>query len=436
MTRGFGFLTIGALLFVQVGCYPFSFNTDANQWRLTDESTASNFLGGFTNTVPVLEGTAICVQVEWLDDHTQGLTDRSIFTECFEHYVVGEGTLDIEGSPECITLDGPGPVMWGMSPTSCSADFGGMPPVADSVTFETIGADVVQAELPQWADEYALVGLVPGPGESFPPDLLNPEGEPYRVMSDQPVVFFAQLVDPESDQVVAWSSRDGQVVATAQAGTFEESTQVGKPGWIGLTLADDSEVGVSMHVNGHTFDAGTVVSVAPDAPVSMELGALYSGDGEFYNPVTARAILRDAEGNAIFGAPVTWTVTGNDSLTAHPGPEVQGGQQTEVLPGADYVELVFDPVDPVALYTEQTATLEASYGDLSATVELVWTSGAAPPEDGGDDDDDDDDAAPSEGFDDQRGCQCSSQGSLIDRSGPLALVLLGLCTLVRRRLRG
>ncbi len=103
----------------------------------------------------------------------------------------------------------------------------------------------------------------------------------------------------------------------------------------------------------------------------------------YRSPAAARAILRDAQGRAIYGAPVVWELAGNDHLHVLPGP--QPGQSgypgmIPVLPGADYAELAVDHATAPEGYswTEQTASITASYGNLSDTVALVWTSQEEP----------------------------------------------------------
>lgn len=366
------------------GCFPHSFETAEDQFRLTDRMTASDFFGGFRNGGPVLAGTTLCVEPEWIEEEPLLLHD-DLFFDCFEHHVEGPATLEEEAwyYDQCISLDGPGEVTWWLIPGECDVVFEEYELVTDHVRFEVVAHAATRGRIAQWADEYAMdYGYTTDAG-GFPLDLLNPEGEPFRVVEGQEVVFFLQIEEQDGGRVVAWSRRDGEVTAAAAAGGFEAETIDNQPGWIGLNLEPASAVQLGLLINGTAFEGGSVVSLPGTEAVSLDLGIVYLGDETYRSPAAARAVLRDAQGRAIYGAPVTWEVSGNEHLYALPGPQPGTGElhgMIPVLPGADYAELVVDHLGAPDDYycTEQTATVTASYGDLSDTVELVWTSQEEP----------------------------------------------------------
>ena len=257
--------------------------------------------------------------------------------------------------------------------------------------------------------------------------------------------FAVVLQHPDHEAAVGWNAPFWDVTAEAVTGP-EPEVRWEDLGLVTVTLAAGAEARLSL-VPGpdagvdRTIPIGTVIGVAPDDLSSLEVVAAFAPSpdesGLKHGPVAgARAIVRTAGGEPVYGADVQW--------------EVLEGElplwRDEAAPWtADYTALAeLDGAachDAVERPRTFEAVVEASLGDLSDEVRVQWTE--APPDEGlfgslGDLFDKDDPPPKSThcqgpGFPDEgRGCGCTAQNA---KSTPTIAGMLLLLVALRRRTR-
>jgi len=414
MIRRIALLALPAALCVLVGCPEYDFMSEEDQWKFEEPALVTDALEGFQNDYPVLAGTAICPAVTYEGDVPEGFDAAQVRDECVDDTVDGPGSFD----GQCLVLQEAGEVTWYLDPTDCPVQEAGLDLVADRVVFEVADPEGLEAELQQWVEQYAEEALDPIP--AFPQNWTNPPGEPFRVVAGQPVSFYARLRDRGAGETVAWRSTDGSLSAATLAGDFHKLDDIGDPGWIGLQLDEGAAVDLTLAVGDHEWTAGQLEAVSGDSVTSLEIvaGYLVYDEGKKL-PYGARAVLRDAGGNLVYGAPVQWKVV-EGALAVYAG---SYGDEPPALPGLDYAAFADECVPPSERDGTRSVSLEASYGELSDRVELTWDAPAV---------EDDQDWEPSE-MCQGGGCSCSTSRSATPPAAGLALAALAILRVCRRR---
>ena len=424
-------VTAGAVLGLSTlvfwGCPVPDFESEEGQLTFQTPGLHVGGSGGFSNQVGVLEGTPICA--ECTEAHVTlpegsevelscGDGGEYDALACFDQDVT-DGYLDEGG---CVIGDGPGAVTWSFTPTDCALDDLGAQLVPDQVEFRFVDLEEVAGEVDQWLEDSAAemyeAGLLSQPdGSGFDASLRNPDGDPFRVVADEPFVFRVRLVEGDSGEPVAWTSQEGAVAVVTTVGGEVSVIDLGI-GSAELTLPEGSEAEITLTLGEQTWSAGRVIGVAPSAVRSLDLVAAVYAEGQdgAGTPYAARAVLRDAEGRPVYGAPVSWKVIGGKLAMAETFLD---------LPGADYVELADACIDP-ADTAPRSMTLKASYRGHSDRVQLSW------------DPVDPEETPDSEGWAPHEsctgGCSCRADGP---SATPAALVAVLGClgALIRRRIR-
>ena len=360
---------LSVLILAATGCRTSTFKSEGNQWKFTDNDLVLTAWSGFSNEGPILAGTRICPEVDYMGDTPKDAKGNDLFGACTTQAVDG-GVVQADGDALCFSLDLPGPVTLSVTPQVCPANDQGFVPRPDRFLFQVVGPDAVRATVEQWPEVFALAAYRASEGESFPPDLLNPEGEVFRVMAGQEVLLFVKLVTVADGTAVAWRGPDGglSLVPATAATTTSNPTA----GWITMRLAEGATADLQLRVGDHTWVGGKVQAVDARAPASLTLVPAYQHDDEkpFTKPAGIRAVVRDKDGHAIYGVPVQWTVA-KGPLDLVPGPNLQEDNDNW-LPGADYAFLSDACIPPWKKKGKKKARIEASYGTLSATADLVW----------------------------------------------------------------
>ena len=389
------FTLSGALLVALVlgGCPGPGFDSEEEQWSFEDHGLAVGGDTGLSNETPILVGSTICPNPNYQgevsettgDDDDSAVDDMVLLLECYEHVAEGPGSVVQDDTELCLLAEGPGEFTWHMEPVPCEANDVGYTPLADRVGFDLVAADDARASSHQWADEYAAEYLIPALAETFPDDLIHPDGDPYQVLAGAEVVVLAHLWDTTRDRALAWNVEAGGASVRTVRGSFEITEPVDN-GWLGLKLEEGAEVVLELCVGEHTWDAATLIGVSEDALASIELVIAY-GDAFLYPvagvdqkyPQGARALFRDQEGRPVHGVPVEWEVHAG-TLAVYPGPYTDYSS-FPMLPGGDYAVLSDRCLPPWRSHGQRSARLEASYGDLSASRLLIWIASVAPGED-------------------------------------------------------
>jgi hypothetical protein len=304
-------------------------------------------------TAPVLEGTETCPLLLCLGDCPQ----QADALECFS-VVAGEG-MEIVGS--CWQFPAPGPARVDFLTQPCAANDEGYSPVDDGLSFQIVSAAEVEART---TDLEALVAafLSPGPHGAFPDDWGQPEGEPWQIVEGQLFRLMPMLM--LGGQEVAWTLEQGGGSAVSAAGATPLLSYA--PRELSVIVEEGAEAEIFFEVAEHSWPLAQVVGVSSDSPASLELVAAYFVDPETggTEPVGARAVVRDAQGQLVWGSPIVWTL--QQGVLAV-------GEPFVTVPSADYLLLDDNCVPPSQNAGTHTALLSASVDGLTATIELEWT---------------------------------------------------------------
>lgn len=348
------------------GCADTTFSSEQGQLRFETHGLVAGGYRDVSPDLPVLVGTEVCATV-CLEIGGRPCDEASIASAaaCFAVSAEGPGAIDAG----CLTLDGPGEVRWAFTPTGC--DDGG-PFTVDGVTFRAVDPGDVTGQLVFPNEERVLQGLAEGASadgsflfttadaEGLPDHLVPEAGAPVRIVADGTAQLHVGLALADGTPVM-WPDTDAQVDVSG-AGVVTQSAT-------GAVVTPGSAGGeVSLRTPVATFAAGTWERVSPRRAVQLEVVAvlIHGADGRDA-PLGARAIVRDADGAPLFGAPVAWGVEG-DALAVNLG---DAG-------ASDRAYASFDGVAcrrPSEQAGDFEATVAARYRGLDDAVTLAWSVG-------------------------------------------------------------
>jgi len=297
----------------------------------------------------VAQGAALCP-----DSITDLQTDATV-TSCYA--VQADGAWEAEGA--CNTAAMPGPAVLTLAPLECVISGASFTATEDTLTVEVVPTDDVHARL-RWLEEVANepgIGLV----APVPTDTVPADGEPVRVAPGATL-----LLDPELRRAV-----DGVVVAWSTAGMSVSVEGTGLV--VAAQPEDESDIGVVVATgatgsvlwtlgDGSSWPLADIVADAGPYTLDSVYVAVIEADG-YSQPLGARAVVRGASGEVVFGAPVTWS---SDILQLTQG-------TPDGLPSSDYTGTSDSCRDPSSLSGEQHATLTATLGDQEVSVDVAWT---------------------------------------------------------------
>jgi hypothetical protein len=356
-------LVVVAFLGAVSGCYSGFDSTQAQlHFDPADTLVTEPFAGLVPDHTLLLEGTEVCATLRCSD--ADSTCPESIdIAACFAPSVEG-GSVS---GDLCAIAETPGTFVWHFDPVvdvaSCGADPATYTPTADEVSFEVVSTTEVRPVLLQWAERGAEEALVPA-GDAFPDDWMVEEGEPFQVVAGGRLQLPVAFLTSDDDRIVAWDSNEVFVEVVTNVGDNPD-VSMPQPGVVAITPTLGSVNEVFVTVRSDTWVAGTVVGVSPEDVASLEIVVALLDDDGHASPFGARAVLRDADGALVYGAPVTWRlIEGNVLLDS----DADSG-----MPGADYVGIrdacvaaLPDVSDP------RSATIEASYGGLTSTATFDW----------------------------------------------------------------
>lgn len=342
------------------GCYQ-GFDTEEAQLRLMpDESVVTEpFLGLFPANSPLLQGSELCATVSCGADAS--CPSELLVGDCYEQTVEGGVLLN----RDCVSAPDVGTLVWHFDPiddlTKCGADPAAYAPLPDRATLTVVPAEEITAAWEQWAEAAAAESLEPV-GVAFPDDWTVAEGEPFHVVAGGTLLLPVVLRHPKWAGAVAYDADLVQISVVTTGGTAPVVT-VPHPGWVRIAPSAGSEGEVRVAVGGQEWVAGRFVGVAP-AIASIEVVPAYvASEGERL-PFGARAVVRDAAGTLLYGAPIAWTVTAG-ALAIEPG--------ATDLPGPDYAMLRDACLRPPKDAPEtRRVTFEARVGEIADAADLSW----------------------------------------------------------------
>ncbi len=299
----------------------------------------------------VAAGTPLCPDT--ITDVATGVT----VTACYS--VEPDSAWQIADA--CYTALTAGPAVLGLTAQACTVNDAAYTAVSDTLTVEVVPEDAVHAGL-VWLEEVAndpSITLV----SPVPTDTVPADGAPIHVAAGATMLLAPELRRTSDNVVVGWT-------ASGAAGSADGSGVSASP-----SQNDDSDIQIVVAAGADATVSWTLASgaswpvaevVADGGPYTLDrvyAGVLEDEDG-YSAPIGARAVVKNAAGDIVFGATITWT---SDVLDLAPG--VAGG-----MPSSDYVGTSDDCRDPNTVSGEQHAWLTATMDDgQSSTIDVVWT---------------------------------------------------------------
>lgn len=299
----------------------------------------------------IAEGTSLCP-----DTLTDVATNATV-TACY--VIEADNAWQTAGA--CYTAATPGPAVLSLTAQACTVNDAAFTAADDTLTVEVVGETEIDARL-QWLEEVAndpsLTLTTPVPTDTVPAD-----GAPIHVATGATMLLAPELRRASDDAIVGWTA----VGASAQvAGDgVQVSPAADDESDIQIVVAAGADATVTWTLaSGATWPLADVV--ADDGPYTLDqvyAAVLEDTDG-YSAPLGARAVIRNAAGDVVFGSDVTWT---SDLLHLAPGVE-------NSMPSSDYVGISDDCRDPNTLSGEQHASLTATMPDgATSRIDIVWT---------------------------------------------------------------
>lgn len=437
------------------GCDP-GWRSEEDQLLFNDATIISGAEGYFQNTGPLLVGTVICPRIDCvrpeIEDEDNPPLDlcpanadetksNPALLACFDQEVFGANQVG-----GCLVFDTPGTAVWSFTPRSCEAMAGGFSPFPDEVTFDVVPAESVKAWFRPDADLWALDNLVAGPGESFPTDAVREPGDAVKLLGGQTVRLPVVLESPYGD--VGWQTRHPEAFGNATVASIDVEAVTGdapevlltSDGALEIVIEPGARANLTLSTEAADFALGQIIGVSADDIESLQLVVGYAeGDDAPPSPAGARAILRDDDGDPVYGARIEWEVVEGRLGVARAdlSPE---GQPDPQAPDCEYMALAGDCYQQPYRDALVRARLAARFEDLEDIADVEWiivpgdgefydefasvfggvSSGERPPT-----------TYPCEGPG-ALGCQCSSQSSP-PAPASWAAMMAGLLLLRRRR---
>lgn len=345
--------------------------------RLPNPLAVLLLLAGATGCVPSLHSDSEVVNVSFPGAHDienrlvvpgavlcpRDLTDIATDASVEACYTLGGDPSVWNDTNGCLTPVVAGSVALVLTGVPCTIAGVDFTAVDDTLTLEALGAADVYASI-QWLEEQAQVpdlGLV----EPIPSDTYPADGAPLRVASGGSMLLTPELRRVADGLLVGWS--DGQLSATVEGSSVVVTTPLDDDG-VGGTVQIDVAAGADAVVRIGMDGAGTwpltpVVADAGPYTIDTVYVAVIAGDDGMSQPLGARAVVRNAAGDIVFGAPVTWS---SDLLPVTTG--IAAG-----LPSSDYASVSDECRDPNTVSGEQHATVTATLDGQAVSAELVWT---------------------------------------------------------------
>lgn len=334
-------------------------------------ATRLGFMPDVWMGAPVLVGERTCPTLACRQDGCgERIPADGGIDACVEQTVTGATRIDA-----CVTFDTPGSVVWQVVPVACQPEpDAGVPLEADRFLFQALAAGEVVAEQRASLEETAgglldggVISVEPAPPTGFGaarPELRIVEGGQAPVTAMLRAVDDGRLVAVEGDSLVL-----EQVTPTPQSVRVLDQ-------WF-LEADPGASARLRLATGTTSFDVATVEGVPLADAVSMELIAFYWGAPSALGeraPLAVHALVRDATGRVLDGAPVEWTLVQGDLATNSLTVELVGQSDDEDPVRRGPWVAVWDGCRPPSWRAGTTsALLRARLGALTEDVRLTWT---------------------------------------------------------------
>ncbi|PCC73288.1 hypothetical protein SAMN02745121_02984 [Nannocystis exedens] len=302
-----------------------------------------------------LQGSTVCFDVEEIDT-AEGSLRLQPFDACYD-IAVADAPM---ANGDCVILDQLGTVQVDYTPRAdcfvADHEF-----VADRFRVEVIPVDGLRGRL-EWSMEAWAEHL----GErlsSRPADLTPSADEPLRLVPDVTVGFPINVIDATGERV-AWDLSQGRVLEAKDGGTPRALAPADDDGSMWPMRVGPGETStITLEVAGAVLPVVEVVATPVEQAASLEIVAVFDD-----SPFGARAIVRDGEGRAIVGAPVTWSLVEGELAF----------ERVDAYTPPEYTAIGDSCLPPPTAPEERRAVLRAQLGELRDELEIEWV--ASPPE--------------------------------------------------------
>jgi MYXO-CTERM domain-containing protein len=183
---------------------------------------------------------------------------------------------------------------------------------------------------------------------------------PLQLLAAASVEIDVELVEDTSARVVGWNPSAGVLKLEAITGAAPAvSGALNTVTFTGATAG--SRASAALAIEGVDLPLADVLAVGPEAVQALEISAIFfdgGASGQF--PVQVEAHARDADGKHILGLPIEWRVVAGDLV-------LDLGEDETPNAVAGLLECI-----PRRAKDSRSGVIEASYGDMKATLDVTW----------------------------------------------------------------
>lgn len=322
-----------------------------------------------------LAGSRWCPQVS-CSEGSGCYVDNDAVAACYTTRVTGPAEVD----ELCLEFTGTGEVQWSFDPIPCTYPGIFLP---EQIRVHAAAPADIHGRLVSYLDRMGRRYMTAEQGD-FPED-LEPAADAgvFKVAADEPVHVNIEL--RAGARRVAWFEGEAELQVELVRGAAPE-VALGERSTLFLRVPAASEAALSLVLGETIVPLGRVIGVPADALAELEVVIAYGREEDFgvRAPAAARAVVRDREGDLVYGARAEWEVLAG-SFPFAPAP-VAG----DVVANRDYISLLRpdDDDEDAALWCftvpssgslDYTGRIAARVGELAAEVELAWTVVHPPP---------------------------------------------------------
>ncbi len=329
---------------------------------------------GMQEQEALLAGTRWCPEIACDEMLCGAAPDAEVLAACYRASV--DGPAQADGA--CLVLEGEGEVLWRFEPQPCAVP-GVFPP--EQLALRSAAAPALRGRLVSYLDTMSRKYLSAETGE-FPTGLEPAaDAELLKLAADQPVHLLIDLrVD---DRRVAWPAEGAAITVDTLRGAAPE-VELGERATLFLRVPAGSEAALTLTLEDAVVSLGRVVGVPSAALAELEIVVGYgrNPDDGSRMPIGARAVVRDGEGDLVYGARAEWEVL-DGSFPLSPIPYYREDCNYDYIALVDSAaaedESAWCFTNPSSGARSYTGSIAARVANLHSDVDLAWTAEVPPP---------------------------------------------------------
>lgn len=353
-----------------VGCAIDAWPSDDGHYMLSDTDLVVSATGVYQGG-PLLVGSHTCPELTCAGDHCPASDNdvgQDLWREEAEDCLVWTASGAGELVERCLWVTEPGSAVLHLDPDRCGGRYVDTY-VDDSSTLEVVGPEgleaIFQANMEAVAE--VLWAFSGAEGAAWPEGWKLSDHEVPRIVADAPFGVETGLYDPVTDRIIGWHLDDSALSLASPGGDGLDAQRVGET-QLSFSLPPGRRVQVDLEVAGTRWRVGEVQGVAREELVNLELAVLYQArqaGAAGLAPLGVRAIAHNADGDVVFGPPVTWQLQEDDLV-------MMSFDELTDEPYQDYAYLADACRRPSESVGEQTATVRAQLDGLEASLTFSW----------------------------------------------------------------